>query len=80
MPHPPHSTYLAPNDFFYLLPWMKEVLRGKHFATVKEVKQKMAEVLRCIKINKFKTVVNSGKNVSMGVLHQMESTFKVTEV
>ena len=33
---------------------MKKVLRGKHFANVEEVKQKMAEALKGIKINEFK--------------------------
>ena len=42
-------------------------------------KQKMAEALKGIKI-KFKTVLSSGKNVVIGVLHQIESTWKVTEV
>ena len=40
----------------------------------------MAEALKGIKIEEFKTVLNSGKNISIGVLHQMESTLKVTEV
>ena len=45
-----------------------------------EVKQKMAEALKDIKTVELKTVVSSGKHVSIGVLHQMESTLKVTEV
>ena len=65
---------------YFLFPQMEKVLKGKHFTNVEEVNQKMAEALKGIKIDKFKTVLSSGKNVSIGVLHQMESTLKVTEV
>ena len=47
---------------------------------MEEVKQKMAEALKDIKIDKFKTVLSSGKNVSIGASPQMESTLNVTEV
>ena len=33
---------------------MKKILKGKHFADVEEVNQKMAEALKGIKINEFK--------------------------
>ena len=60
---------------------MKKVLKGKHFADVEEVKQKTTEALRGIKIDEFKNCSEQWKkNVSVGVLHQMESTLKVTEV
>ena len=63
-----------------MFPWMKKVLKGKCFANVVEVKQKTAEALKGIKINKFKNCFEQGKNVLIGVLHQMERTLKVTEV
>ena len=47
---------------------------------MEEGKQKMAETLKGIKIDKFKKLLSNGKNISMGVLHQMESTLKVAEV
>ena len=60
---------------------MKNVLKGKRFADVEEVKQKTAEALKGIKINEFKTRFEQWKkNISIGVLHQMEGTLKVTEV
>ena len=78
--HTPYSPDLTPNDFF-LFPSVKKVLKGKHFANVEKVKQKTAEALKDIKIDEFKKLVlSSGKNISIDVLHQMESTFKVTEV
>ena len=59
---------------------MEKVLKGKCFADVEEVKQKTAEALKGIKIDKFKKRFEQWKNVSIGVLHQMKVTFKVTEV
>ena len=59
---------------------MNNVLKVKCFADVEEVEQKPAEALKGIKIKSSKTVLSSGKNVSIGVLHQMESALKVTEV
>ena len=77
--HPSYSPDLTLRDYF-LFPQVKKVLKGKHFADVEEVKQKMAQALKGIKIHEFKTVFSSGKNILIGVLHQMESTLKVTEV
>ena len=57
---------------------MKKVLKGRPFADVEEMKQKMAEAPESIKINKVKAVLSSGKNISMGVLHQIERTLMVT--
>ena len=42
------------------------------------MKQKTAEALKGIKIDEFKSVLSSGKNISIDVLHQMESILKVT--
>ena len=42
--------------------------------------KKTAWLLKGIKINASKTVLSSGKNILVGVLHQMKSTLKVTEV
>ena len=53
LPHPPYSPDLAPSDLF-VFPRMKKVLKGKCFANVEEVKQKMAEALKGIKVNEFK--------------------------
>ena len=59
---------------------MEKVLKGKNFDSVDEVKQKMAEALKSIKINKFRNCFERWKKASTGVLHQMESTLNVTEV
>ena len=62
-PHVPPSLFTQSHPewlFFPLFPWMQKVLTGKCFAKVeqkmaenKKVKQKMAEVLKGIKIAKF---------------------------
>ena len=59
MSHPPYSLDLILRVFLFLQ--MKEVLKGKRFADVKDVKQKMASALKGIKINEFKTILSSGK-------------------
>ena len=54
-PHtpPPYSPNLAPSDIF-LFPQIKKVPKGECFADVEEMKQKMAEALKGIKIKEFK--------------------------
>ena len=42
VPHPPFSSSLALSNFFFVS-LMKKVLKGKHFAYVEKVKQKIAE-------------------------------------
>ena len=60
LPHPPYSPDFSPTDFF-LFPLMKKVLEGKHFANVEKVKQKMAGVLKSIKIDEFKNCFEQWK-------------------
>ena len=79
MTHRPYLPCLAPSDIF-LFPWVKKVLKRKCFANVEEVKQKTAEALKAIKIDEFRNCFEQWKKVSIGVLHQMESTLKMTEV
>ena len=78
-PHPPYSPNLTLSDFI-LFPWMKKVLKGRCFADVEKVKEKMAEALKGIKIDEFRNCFEQWKKVSIGVLHQMERTLEVTEV
>ena len=79
MLHPPYSPSLTPSNFS-LFPWMKKVLKGKHFADMEEGKQKTAEALKGIKIKEFKNSFEQWKKYLESVLHQMENTLKVTEV
>ena len=61
-------------------PRMKKVLKGKRVADGEEEKQKTEEGLKGIQIDEFKTCSEQWKNVLVGVLHQMKSPLKVTEV
>ena len=45
---------ISPWVTFVCFPGWKKILKGKHFADVEEVKQKMAEALKGIKIDNFK--------------------------
>ena len=54
MPHPPYSPNLSLSDFFFLFPQMKKVLKGKHFADVEEVRQKVAEALKGLRMQRLK--------------------------
>ena len=54
MPYPPYSPDVVPSDLFLFLQINKKVLKGKRFANVEEVKQKMTEALKVIKIDEFK--------------------------
>ena len=60
MPHPPYLPDLAPATFC-LFPWMKKVLKRKHFANEEELKQKIAESLKGIKIDEFKNCFEQWK-------------------
>ena len=83
VPPPSLFTWSSPEQLFFWFPWWQNVLKGERFASVEKMKQtnkKMAEALKGIKIKEFKHCFGQWKKVSIGVLHQMESTLKVTEV
>ena len=52
---------MSPQATFCVVFWNEKVLKRKQFAHVEEVKQKMAEALKGIKIDEFKTVLSSEK-------------------
>ena len=60
MPHPPCSPDLAPKPLFFVS-LDEKVLRGKRFDNVEEVKQKMAEALKGIKIDGIKNCFEQWK-------------------
>ena len=64
---------ISPQATDFLFSQMEALFKRKHFANVEEVKQNTTEALKGIKIDEF-------RNIMMGILHQMESTLKVTEV
>ena len=46
---------------FLLFPWMEKVLKGRCFADVEKVKEKMAEALKGIKIDEFRNCFEQWK-------------------
>ena len=61
-------TQSHPGQLGFCFPGWNRSSKGKRFANVEEVKQKKAEALKGIKINKLKTALSSGKNASVSVL------------
>jgi transposase len=45
--HPPYSPDLAPCNF-YLFPKIKSVLKGTHFVSIQNVKEKQVEILNSL--------------------------------
>ena len=62
---------ISPCVTFFLFPWMKIVLRGKHFADVEEVKQSCRSTKRHQNWRVKK--LSNGKNALTGASHQMGS-------
>ena len=54
MPHPSYSLDLTWVTL-YMFPGMKKVLKREHLAEVENMKQKLAEALKGMKIDEFKT-------------------------
>ena len=59
---------------------MIKALKGKRFADVEKVKQKVAEVLKGIKIDKFKNCFEQWQKRLNGCTASVERTLKVPEV
>ena len=66
------------NSLLFL--WMKKGLKGKHFAGVEAVKQKMAETLEGLKIGKFKNCFDQWKKHLDRCIATNGNPLKVTEV
>ena len=50
--HPAYSPDLAPSDFF-LFPKIKEILKGRHFDDIDDIRRNTAAVLKAISQNQF---------------------------
>jgi hypothetical protein len=58
-----HSPDLAPCDF-WLLPKLKNALKGQRFADISDIQRNVTTLLRAIPENDFETVSGSGTLVS----------------
>lgn len=56
VPHPPYSPDLAPCDFA-LFPKLKSLLRGRHFANVRELEDETSKILRGLPPDFFKGAI-----------------------
>ena len=72
MIHPPYSPNLPLSDFSFVCFFPLDEKKSS------KVNQKMAEALKASKLTSSKTVLSTGKDISIGVLHQMDSILKVT--
>jgi len=50
--HPAYSPDLAPHDFF-LFPNVKEILKGKHFGDIDDIRSNTTAALKAISQNQF---------------------------
>jgi len=50
--HPAYSPDLAPSDFF-LFPKMKEILKGRHFDDIDDIRSNTTAALKAIPQNQF---------------------------
>ena len=63
IPHPPYSSDLKPHDFV-VVSLDEKYPQRETFHQCGRGEQKMAEALKGIKIDEFKTGLNSGKSLS----------------
>ena len=75
-PSLPYSPGLAPGDFFFCFLERKKSSKGNILPTWKRWNKKVTEALKDIRIDKFKNCCEQWKKVLIGVLHQMESTWR----
>jgi histone-lysine N-methyltransferase SETMAR len=57
--HPPCSPDLATNDFF-LFPKVKEILKGRHFDDIDDIRNNMMAALKAIPQNYFQNNLKGG--------------------
>jgi hypothetical protein len=73
--HPPYSPDLAPNDFF-LFPKIKEILKGRHFDDIDDIRINTTAALKA----SSKIVLKGGLGAGIGAYLPNGSTLKATTV
>jgi len=56
--HPAYSPNLAPSDFF-MFPKIKEILKGRHFNDIRDIRITTTAALKVIPQNQFKKLFSS---------------------
>jgi hypothetical protein len=76
--HPPHSPNLVPSNFF-LFPKIKEILKGRHFDDIDDIRSNTRATLMAIPKNEFQNCFEGWTRPRhRRIASQGESTLKVT--
>jgi len=63
---PPYLPDLSPCDFF-LFPWLKNHLKGRHFGTLDNIQKSVTDELKVFQQKLSSTAMNNGNNASVAV-------------
>jgi len=63
--HLAYSPYLTPSDFF-LFPNIKEILKGRHFDDIDNIRNNTTAYLEAIPQNKFQSFLKGGLGAGIG--------------
>jgi len=63
--HPAYSLDLAPSDFF-LFPKIKEILKGRHFDDIDDIRINTTAALKAIPQKQFQIVLKDGLGAGIG--------------
>ena len=63
--HPAYSPDLAPSGFF-LLPKIKEILKGRHFDDIDDIRGNTKAAVKAIRPNHFQNFLNGGLGAGIG--------------
>ena len=77
--HPAYSPDLASSDFFLFLK-IKEILKGRHFYDINDIRSSTTAALKAIPQNQFQNVFKGGLGAGFGAWLPKGSTLKATRV
>ena len=63
--HPAYSPDLAPSDFFLFLK-IKEILKGRHFDDIDDIRSNTMAALKTIPQNQFQIILTGGLGTGIG--------------
>ena len=77
--HPAYSPDLVPSDFF-LFPKIKEILKGRHFDDIDDIRNNTTTALKVIPQSSSKIFLKGGLGAGIGAQLPKRSTLKATAV
>jgi hypothetical protein len=75
--HTPYSLDLAPSDFF-LFPKIKEILKGRYFDDIDDIRSNMMAALKAIPQNQFQTCFEEWTRRCHRCIASQEGYFEAT--